>query len=85
MVNVTKTLIDLKAIARENSRGIRHLHYLHGSNKRNNGQTAACSEIEEEEVLSEYIPCDSYKDIQDLDQKLREKEFFENSVSKNAH
>ena len=80
MSKVMKGIIDLKAEVREQRKDIRHLHHI--VMKSRIGITVTeNNENEEEEILTDFIPCFTYRDLQDLDQKLGNNSFFENAVS----
>ena len=79
MANILKNQIELKAETRELRKEVRHLHHL--VTKKHKKSSSAENESEEEEILSDYIPCDTYSDLQQLEEKLWDKEFFERSVS----
>ena len=78
-----KQLIEVKSDLRRHGRDLRHLHFLVSkSNKEKNEAAGNCEADEDEvELLSDFIPCDTYHELQILDGKLLTSvKFFVNSV-----
>ena len=73
-------LLDLRETAHSNSSRIDHCHFLLGKQVR--GQ-----QITDEDLsvarLSDFVPCESYKELQELDRKLEDDTFFNTSVVEN--
>ena len=75
--NISKQYIDLSHIVKHNAKEIRRLHFRLSTLRK----TTADEETDEGESLSEFIPCTSYRELQDLDEKLRSnRNFFEEGV-----
>lgn len=78
--DVARIMIELKATANQNSRSIRQVLFL--ITKIVKQQPVNEHELEHEEVLAQYIPCESIRDLQDLDRKLQsDADFFIHSAS----
>lgn len=84
MNGFARTMIELKATANANSRNIRHVLYLLSKHIRR--EPVDQEELEgAEEVLPQYIPCGSISELRLLDEKLRDRKFFERAVSQNVN
>lgn len=77
-----KEVVDLKVDNRSQRRDIRHLHCLVMKLTRNQPALETTTEDgEDRDMISYYIPSDSYRNLQKLDKKLLEDcGFFEESV-----
>ena len=89
MKALLKQFVDLKEDNRNQRRDLRHLQCLVMKLTKAqlaSGSCAACDDEEEEtpeqkDSISYYIPCESYKNLQNLDRKLAEdKVFFDDAV-----
>ena len=74
MTNILKNQIDIESEQRELRKEVRHIHHL--VIRKPNGPSQAANENDEEEMLSDYIPWDKYNDLQQLDEKLWDNDFF---------
>ena len=76
-----KHVVELKADGKTWGREIRHLHFLVKKFAPNQQEVNEIDDEVQEEVISEYIPCESYRDLQCVDKKLLENAtFFSNAV-----
>ena len=74
MINL---LLDLRESTNANSSRIDHCHFLMGKQMR--GQPITDEDLSVSR-LSDFVPCESYKELQELDRKLEDEAFFNTSV-----
>ena len=77
---LARAQVEMKSESKEMTKNVRHLHYM--VNKLKDG--ARNEELDEEsfeDVLSKYIPCETFAELQSLDGKLAEENFFSHAVS----
>lgn len=79
--DVARTMLSIQSTTNTNSRNIRHMLFLIGKIVKN--QDIDDSELVNEEVLSQFIPCQTGRDLRELDRKLHnDANFFLHAVSK---
>lgn len=81
MKDVKRSILEVKITANNNSRNLRQMLFL--VTKIVKQQPIDPNELCHEETLPQYIPCQTIRDLQDLDRKLnRDGGFFAHSVRK---
>lgn len=74
--NLARGHIEMKAETKEANKNVRHLHYM--VNKLCDGDLS--EEETFDDALSKYVPCETFAELQTLDGKFADEDFFSRSV-----
>ena len=59
-----------QTLAKELSSDVRHMHYLISRPLRSDGSASDAMKSSKEDRITDYIPCHTYKELQDLNMRL---------------
>ena len=65
-----RTVIETLDEVKELSSDVRHMHYLISRPLRSDGSASDAMKSSKEDRITDYIPCHTYKELQDLNRRL---------------